>query len=212
MYQPHPSSELNAHFRHRPYQGVEPSTTTFLFVGLDANYEADLERLPSFQRVLEYHQDGVAFWRQHGVHHPFLLPQYRGDGRRYHRTFARIGFTPAHASLVSFAELLHVPTVGRSKLTPQDLDPSHLDWLNSAILRGTAEHIFVSAGVARLMLASKAFPWLPKKTAASGPLGIIYREPSRTVYSHLHFSNYGKFQQQLEEEARAIAALLPTCA
>jgi hypothetical protein len=91
MYRPHPSAELNAKFAARPYQGVEPSAATFLFVGLDANYSLDLEQSPSFRRVLEYHEDGVAFWQRYGVHHPFLLPEYRGDGRRYHRTFARIG-------------------------------------------------------------------------------------------------------------------------
>lgn len=209
MYQPHPSEELNALFRHRPYQGVEPSVATFLFIGLDANYDAGLESSPAFRTVLEYHQDGVAFWRHRGVHHPFLLPDYRGDGRRYHRTFARIGFTSTHAHLVSFAELLHVPTVGRNDLAPQDFDPQHLRRLNEAILHGKAKHIFVSAGVARLMRASKAFPWLPKEPGASGPLRVFYSEPTRSVYSHLHFSNYGKFQQQLEEEAHAIAALLP---
>jgi hypothetical protein len=210
MYQPHPSEVLNTQFRQQPYQGVEPSRATFLFVGLDANYDPDIENSPSFHSVLEYHNDGVAFWQRHGVHHPFLLPEYRGDGRRYHRTFARIGFTPKHANLVSFAELLHVPTVGRSKLVPQDLDPAHLGMLNSAILHGKAKHIFVSASVMRLMQASKAFPWLPKERVGSGPLRILYSNQSRSVYSHLHFSNYGKFQQQLEQEAHAIAALLPT--
>jgi hypothetical protein len=143
------------------------------------------------------------------VHHPFLLPEYRGDGRRYHRTFANIGFTPAHADLVSFTELLHVPTVGRNRLAPQDLEPSHLHMLNEAILHGKAKHIFISAGVASLMRASKAFPWLPKQPVGSGPLRVFYNEPSRSVYSHLHFSNYGKFQLQLENEAHAIATLLP---
>ena len=210
MYQSHPSEELNAQFRHRPYQGVEPSAATFLFVGLDANYSATIERSPSFQSVLEYHQDGVAFWRRYGVHHPFLLPEYRGDGRRYHRAFARIGFTPGHATLVSFAELLHVPTVGRNKLVPQDFDPTHLHRLDAAVRHGNAKHIFVSASVARLMQASKAFPWLANEPVASGPLRVLYREPSRSVYLHLHFSNYGKFQKQLDMEAHAIAALLPT--
>jgi hypothetical protein len=210
MYQPHPSNELNARFRHRPYQGAEPSAAAFLFVGLDANYDPDVERSPSFRSVLEYHEDGVAFWRRHGVHHPFLLPEYHGDGRRYHRTFARIGFTPKHAGLVSFVELLHVPSVGRNKLEPKDLDSSHLLRINAAILHGKAKHIFVSAGVLRLMRSSKAFPWLPKAAAGPGPLRVLYSAPSRNVYSHLHFSNYGKFQQRLEEEAHAIAALLPT--
>lgn len=212
MYQLHPSSELNVLFRHRPYQGVELEAATFLFIGLDANYDPNLERSSSFRSVLEYHQDGVAFWRRHGVHHPFLLPEYRGDGRCYHRAFARIGFTPEHANLVSFVELLHLPTVGRNKLAPQDLDPSHLQRINAAILHGKATHIFVSAGVARLMQSSKAFPWLPREPSGSGPLRIFYSEPSRSVYSHLHFSNYGKFQQKMEVEAHAIATLLAASA
>ena len=212
MYQSHPCAELNMLFRHRPYQGVKPSEATFLFIGLDANYAPDLESSPAFRAVLEYHQDGVAFWRKHGVHHPFLLPDYRGDGRRYHRTFARIGFTPAHAHLVSFAELLHVPTVGRNELSSQDFDLPHLHNLNDAIIYGKAKHIFVSAGVARLMRTSKVFPWLPKEPSSAGPLRVLYSEPDRCVYSHLHFSNYGKFQQQLGDEARAMAALLPASA
>jgi hypothetical protein len=123
MYQAHPSHELNCHFSHRPFQGVEPFATRFLFIGLDANYNEDIECSLVFQSVLEYHQDGIAFWQRHNVHHPFLLPQYAGDGRRYHRNFARIGFTRQHASIVSFVELLHVPTVGRNKLEPGDLEP-----------------------------------------------------------------------------------------
>lgn len=210
MYEPHPSHELNTQFAHKPYQGVLPSEANFLFIGLDANYAPDLERSSSFQNVLEYHQDGVAFWQSHGIHHPFLLPEYRGDGRRYHQTFARIGFTPKHAHLVSFVELLHVPTVGRSKLTAQDLDSLHLKWINEAILQGNPKNVFVSAGVARLMRASKAFPWLPKVSSSSEPLHVLYSQPTCTVYSHLHFSNYGKFQRQMEVEARAIAALIPT--
>lgn len=210
MYQSHPSKALTARFRHRPYQGVDPATATFLFIGLDANYHPALEQSSSFGSVLEYHEDGVAFWRRHGVHHPFLLPDYRGDGRRYHRAFARIGFNSKHAELVSFVELLHVPSIGRNQLEPKDLDPSHLLRINATILEGSAKHVFVSPGVARLMRSSKVFPWLPKEATGLDPLRVLYRESSRTVYSHLHFSNYGKFQQQLDREASAIAALLPT--
>lgn len=209
MYLEHPSHELRERFAHRPVQGVEPSSAKFLFIGLDANYAPSIESSSSFSSILEYHDDGVTFWRRHGVHHPFLLPTYRGDGRRYHVNFSRIGFLPAHADLVSFVELLHVPTVGRSNLSPQDLDPDHLHALNSYILGGNAEHVFVSSGVARLMRKSSAFPWLPKKADTSGNLPVLYRSRSLAVYRHLHFSNYGKFQQPLEAEARAIRSLLP---
>ena len=210
MYEAHPSRELIANFKKRPYQGVKPSSAAYLFLGLDANYDLNIERTAIFARVLEYHEDGVAFWRRYGVHHPFLLREYRGDGRRYHKAFARIGFAPRHAALVSFAELLHVPTVGRSRLAPADLDASHLQMLNSSILEGTPKHVFVSAGVTRLMRASKAFPWLSKEQTKSNPLPILYSgADNRRVYLHLHFSNYGKFQERLDFEAKAIASLLP---
>ena len=210
MYATHPSDELNAMFAAKPYQGVAPQLATFLFVGLDANYDTRIDRSPIFPKILEYHNDGVAFWRQHGVHYPFLLEEYAGDGRLYHRSFARIGFGPQHAHLVSFIELLHVPTVGRNKVTRDDLDPSHLKMLDSAILNGAATHVFVPAGVAQLMCATKAFQWLPRTPPSEGDsLGIRYRRESKTVYSHLHFSVYGKFEQRKAAEAAAIRDLLP---
>lgn len=209
MYIKHPNPELQARFTHRPFQGAAPSSAKFLFVGLDANYDPSIEGSSVFSNILEYHEDGVAFWHHYGIHHPFLLPAYRGDGRRYHLNFSSIGFLPVQAALVSFIELLHVPTVGRNKLTAEDLDPAHLEMLNSYIVAGSAEHIFVSAGVARLMRETGFFPWLPKYADKSGTLPILYRNDSKTVYLHLHFSNYGKFQKQLEAEASAIHSLLP---
>lgn len=133
-YLAHPSPELNALFAHKPYQGATPERARFLFIGLDANYEAEIETKPIFSKIREYHNDGVAFWRKHGVHHPFLLPEYSGDGRHYHQSFSRIGFGPEHADLVSFVELFHVPTVGRNILVANDLDAAHLNMLNAAIL------------------------------------------------------------------------------
>jgi hypothetical protein len=209
MYERHPNRELNASFARRPYQGVEPSSAAYLFIGLDANYDPNIERNPIFPRVLEYHEDGVGFWRRHGVHHPFLLPEYTGDGRRYHKAFARIGFEPKHAALVSFVELLHVPTAGRSQLTPADLSAPHLQILSSVIREGKPQHIFMSASVARLMHSSGRFPWLAKEPTDSAPLPVLYSRADRKVYLHLHFSNYGKFQKRLEAEATAIASLLP---
>jgi hypothetical protein len=208
MFQPHPSVILNRLFEHKPFQGVNPLDATFLFVGLDANYAPDVESSPVFQDILAYHDDGAAFWRRSGVHHPFLLPDYRGDGRPYHRRFSRIGFRPEHAQLVSFVELLHLPSVGQSALVPNDLDAGHLHWLSNAILGGQARHIFVPADVERLMKATRAFPWLGKPKPTESGLSAYYQADGRTVYKHLHFSNYGKFEGQLQAEERAIGALL----
>ncbi len=207
MYQPHPSKRLTTLFETKPYQGIAPESATFMFVGLDANYAADVETSLMFPRLFDYHEDGAGFWRTHGIHHPFLLPQYTGDGRRYHRTFAKIGFGPRHADLVSFVELLHVPTVGRSNLTPSDLDPTHLERIADALFRGQAKYSFVSAGVLRLMIATGLFPELGSPRKTSGALRTLYVDSQRKVFLHLHFSNYGKFELQLQAEAREIALL-----
>ena len=210
MYQAHPSPELNDLFAHKPYQGVAPDQATFLFVGLDANYDEQIAARPIFfEKILDYHVNGVAFWREHDVHHPFLLPEYSGDGRLYHRSFGRIGFTSEHAELVSFMELLHVPTVGRNALVAADLKESHLKMLNAAILDGQATHIFLPAAVARLMRASRTFRWLPRAPDKQlGPLGVWYTERDKTIYSHLHFSVYGKFAEQKASQAVAIRDLI----
>lgn len=209
MYTAHPSAALNALFAHKPYQGTTPQEATFLFVGLDANYEAEIEHKPIFAKLREYHEDGVSFWRRYRVHHPFLLPQYSGDGQLYHRSFARIGFGPEQAHCVSFIELLHVPTVGRSRLEVADLKAQHLAMLNEVFLGGAAKHIFISRGVARLMHATKVYGWLSKSpTEYVGPLGVLYRSESKAVYSHLHFSVYGKFEERKSQEAAVIRELI----
>ena len=208
-YRLHPSEALNRAFAARPYQGAEPEKATFLFVGLDANYSPAIEQNAVFDRVLDYLEDGVAFWKTHGVHHPFLLPQYRGDGQKYHKTFARIGFRPEHAEQVSFIEMLHVPTVGQSKLTVDVLDKDHLLRLQDAIEHGDARHIFVPAGVAKLMRRSSMFPWMPKAPSdTGGPFKIWRKTGPKTIYWHYHFSVYGKFEQKKTDQLKAIGQLL----
>ena len=69
-----------------------------MFVGLDANYSEHIDKRPIFPRVVEYLDDGVAFWTNNGVNHPFLLKEYKGGGKFYHRTFAQIRFQTEDAS------------------------------------------------------------------------------------------------------------------
>jgi hypothetical protein len=209
MYIPHPSEELNNLFRERPYQGVPPENASFLFIGLDANYAENISSQSVFPKVLEYHHDGIGFWQSHNVHHPFLLSEYKGGGRNYHISFAKIGFLTSHAALVSFVELLDIPTVGRSKLEPSDLNIQHLKSLNSAILDGQAKYIFIPFTVARLMRKSGIFPWLKSKPIViPGSLNILYQHHNKTVYSHLHFSVYGKSYERKVMEATLINSLL----
>lgn len=213
MYHLHSSNALIELFVSKPYQGVDPHSAKFLFVGLDANYSDTIESDPIFEKILEYHRDGAEFWRKYGVHHPFLLPGYRGSGRFYHKSFAEIGFGPEHAGLVSFAELLHLPTTGQSKLEIDDLDPAHIRKLASWVLEGDAEHIFFPAGVARLLKRLNLFSWIPKvPLSCEGKLKVLLDRPKKRVYQHLHFSNYGKFLEQKRREATDIRSLLKASA
>lgn len=207
MYLRHPSKKLIELFVAKPFQGNTPEKSKFIFIGLDANYQENIEHEPSFQDVLEYHRDGVKFWQRRGVHHPFLLPNYQGDGRRYHRNFSRIGFTPQDAEFVSFVELLDIPTTGRSKLAPEDLADHHLEYLRSVVLEGCAEHIFVSSGVLRILQTTNQFGWLKGAKRSDSVLPVIYTNGAKSVHLHLHFSNYGKFQAQMDLEAEAIKSL-----
>jgi hypothetical protein len=209
LYHLHSSDALIELFESKPYQGVEPHRTKFLFVGLDANYSDTIESDPVFEKILEYHRDGAGFWRKYGVHHPFLLSGYRGSGRFYHKSFSEVGFGPEHAYLVSFAELLHVPTTGQSKLEVDDLDLDHMKKMASWVLEGDAEFIFFPAGVARLLKRLSLFSWIPKTPLRhEGALKVLLDQPKKHVYQHLHFSNYGRFLEQKRREAADIRSLL----
>jgi hypothetical protein len=209
MYKIHPSSKLNSLFLHKPFQGANPEDALFLFIGLDANYHIEIESSAIFSKIIEYHNNGISFWENHNVHHPFLLPEYKGDGSFYHKSFSNIGFTSQNANLISFVELLNVPTVGRNKLELEDISFDHLTKINSWILNGKAEYIFLSESVARLMYNSGIFKWLPRKPQDKiGSLGVYYHKAQKTVYSHLHFSVYGKFNEQKNKQAAEIYNLL----
>lgn len=209
MYLPHPSKALNDAFSLKPYQGAPPAEATYLFVGLDANYGQEIERSPIFPSLLQYLEDGAGFWKTYGIHHPFLLPAYgRGDGWMYHFTFSKIGFQPEHANTVSFVELVDRPTFGRSKLNVTDLSKEHLRRLNDVILHGSARHIFIPNSVARCMRESSIFDWLPK-VAENEKQGLKVWKcfESKTIYSHYHFSAYGKFEQEKRRQLQVIGAL-----
>lgn len=208
MYLRHPSAKLNELFTARPFQGVAPNNAKFLFVGLDANYSENIESQKIFDKVIEYHQDSANFWRKYKVHHPFLLDEYKGDGRKYHKNFARIGFQDRDADLISFVELLNFPTVGRNKLSVTDLSESHLEQINNWIINAPTKYIFISSGVANLMRKSGKFSWLPIGSKERyGNLGILWQNNDKIVFSHLHFSNYGKFEEQMRLEAETIREL-----
>jgi hypothetical protein len=178
-------------------------------VGLDANYSELIDKEAIFGQVLEYLDDGVAFWTKAGVHHPFLLPGYKGAGEYYHLTFAQIRFRPEDASKVSFIELVDVPTFDQSELTTDDLNASHLQRINDAIQGGTAKYVFVPDRVGKLMKSSGLFSWMPSAPRSDGgALKIWSRDDARTVYWHYHLSVWGKSLQEKRDQLAAIRALV----
>ena len=206
----HPSQQLVSLFSAKPFQGADPERASLVFLGLDANYSIGITSDPIFPSVLEYHADGPRFWRTHGVHHPFLLPAYRGAGRKYHVNFADIGLGVGQADRISFIELLSVPTVGRSSLGPQDFDPAHLNYLNQILFSSNAKSVFVSQTVINLMNRTGAFPMLRNINMDISPepsLPVVFQTDRVTFYKHLHFSVYGKFEKQRLAQASEIRSI-----
>lgn len=209
MFRLHPSKKLQQLFEEKPYQGTNPFKASFIFIGLDANYRENIENDSVFDKICEYHQDGVRFWKTYGIHHPFLLKNYSGDGKLYHQSFAKIGFTSNFADKISFVELLDLPTCGRNIITKSDIRKSHIEYINSIISNGTKKNIFISANVLRLMQKFEDLKWIKSSRLKEEgcTLPILYKSNNSTVYLHLHFSNYGKFQNQKVQESTEIAKI-----
>lgn len=199
-YNRHRNPELIAAFYKKPvpYQGADPARAKCVFIGLDANFDEHIESSKIFDDVKTYLRDGHRFWREKGIHHPFLLNEHTGDGRCYHDSFAQIGFTPQHADCVSFVELLPFPTYGKSNLKTSDLRSeeikNHLRALNEIIICGR-QRVFIPTSVGNLLRASSYFPWLPPKpTPDSGGylnhLKLWNNEVKNCVYWHTHFSRW----------------------
>jgi hypothetical protein len=72
---PHDCDNLKTIFVDKPFQGQHPDKARVLIVGQDANYPRNISK-ELCRYILEYHEDGVRFWRKYGVHHPFLLPDF----------------------------------------------------------------------------------------------------------------------------------------
>ncbi|CAM4033584.1 Imm27 family immunity protein [Flavobacterium antarcticum] len=114
-FQKHPSVLLNNLYKIKNYQGANPADAKVLFVGRDPNWAIDLESKEMFNFVADYLTDGISFWEKHTIHHPFLLPNYKGDGKRYHRIFSKLKVESNQASKISFVELIGFPTTGMAK-------------------------------------------------------------------------------------------------
>ena len=114
-FQKHPSISLNDLYKKKRHQGADPAEAKILFVGRDPNWAADVESKEMFKYVSEYLTDGITFWKTHNMHHPFLLPTYKGNGRKYHKFFSKLNLDSGFSNKISFVELIGFPTTGMAK-------------------------------------------------------------------------------------------------
>lgn len=197
IYQQHPSEELNSlyHQSDFPHQGQHPLSAKVIFIGLDANYSPELSvNRQFFDYILNYHEDGVGFWREHGIHHPFLHPLYplsrRTGGVPYHRKFSKMGLDSSFADKISFIELLPIPTTGNTQ------DPAfwslfnvgHATKIDSLVTNDDRKLVILSRSVMKKMRTAAqtygVFEWLPEAFL----LGEMTKVSNTIVFGALHFS------------------------
>lgn len=201
-------------FQKSPYQGQHPIRAIVIFLGIDANYSEEISNHPFFARIVEYHEDGVAFWRRTGRHHPFLLDEYpfkrNTGGVPYHRAFSAMNLSPEYAPYISFVELLAGPTIGNAsgqeKTFWELFDISHARWLDSIFNDGSESVVFLSDNVIRKMQKIRQdrviFSWIPD-AAGHGPLCRI---GATEVHKVFHFSD-GRVYKQLRDMKNLIDAV-----
>lgn len=111
-FQRHPSKVLNELYQKKNYQGTNPIDAQILFVGRDPNWAFDVDSKEMFGYITEYLTDGISFWNKYKIHHPFLLPNYKGDGKRYHKIFSKLNIDSKASHKITFVELIGFPTTG----------------------------------------------------------------------------------------------------
>ncbi|MGV9003788.1 hypothetical protein [Flavobacterium sp.] len=119
MFTKHPSDSLKDLYIIKNYQGANPQDAKILFVGKDPNWSSTIDTCEIYELVKEYLSDGVSFWKKYNIHHPFLHPKYKGDGKKYHQAVSRINLSSENADKISFIEIIGFPTTGMSSLNPK---------------------------------------------------------------------------------------------
>ena len=198
IFQKHPSKLLNELYLKKNYQGANPNDAKILFVGRDPNWASDVETKEMFNYVSEYLTDGISFWEKHNIHHPFLLPNYKGDGKRYHKIFSKLNVKSSASRKISFVELIGFPTTGMAKSNKKifleyltsEANKNHLIELDS-LLKNKDKVIFIAWGLIddfKLLNNKtglfKKFAELDKSTMDISDLNVF-----ENIYIHRHFSD-----------------------
>jgi hypothetical protein len=200
----HPSERLTKLYGDKPFQGQSPEMAQIIFISSDANYSAKISEHPFFERILEYHSDGVKFWEQYGVHHPFLLDAYpfnrTRDGVPFHSRFRKLKLDSGYAKHISFLELLDKPTIGNKSSNRASfiklVSEQHLEYLDKLIMSDSNKLFFVSAGVLKDMRELGGefglFQWIKKEVSGEKLSIDIGENRVKEIY---HFSSSHIFRQ-----------------
>ena len=199
-YSNHDSPVLCRRYKEKPYQGQPPDIAKVLIVGQDANYPKMTDE--QFKLVEEYHNDGVTFWEEHGVHHPFLLSAFAGKvgGIRYHKQFRKLGLDKQYAKYLSFVELLDIATygnTGKAKLKDftDKISHAHIKQLEKWMIGSGDKLIFVptmvmSTYLRRVYSKTHLFGWLIKcdKPMELDEPVLLWDKDGVSIYKYNHFS------------------------
>jgi len=178
----HPSEKLQQAFSKKPFQIQEPEKAKIIFLGLDANWDKYIEKKQPlfFNETLEYLKDGIKYWKANCIHTPMLKETYKGDGKRYHTQFRKLGFSCREAEYICFLELLSICTYGSStknekKFMEMVMSPENKEHLERIRKIFKLENIIcISKGVERIIKENR------------DKLGInIHR---KNIIPHIHFS------------------------
>jgi len=197
-FEKHPSKLLNDLYLKKNYQGANPVDAKVLFVGRDPNWAFDVDSQEMFNSVSKYLNDGITFWKENNIHHPFLLPNYKGDGKRYHRIFSKLKIESRFSSNISFVELVGFPTTGMAKTNNKIfrefllLESNRNNLLElDKLLNHSDKKIFIAWGL------MDDFKFLYNKTGLfkkfaellKSEMNINDLNQSDNIYIHRHFSN-----------------------
>lgn len=198
IFEKHPSKLLNELYSKRNYQGANPVNAKIIFVGRDPNWAVDIENKEMFSFISEYLTDGETFWKKYNIHHPFLLPNYKGDGKRYHKIFSKLNVESNVSNKISFVELIGFPTTGMAKTNNKifleylisEQNRNHLIELDN-LLNNFEKTIFIAWGLI------EDFKFLNRKTGLFrkfAELDKIEMNKSdlnkfENIYIHRHFSD-----------------------
>ncbi len=198
IFDVHPSQEMVALFKDKPFQGQSPEKASIIFLSSDANYSPEISNHPFFNFILEYQKNGIAFWKKYDCHHPFLLSNYpfnkNTGGVPFHRNFRKIGLSTTHIENISFLELLDIPTIGNKsknkKLFYDLVSKSHLAYIENLMMGDSSKLFFVSNGVLKdIEKLKKRFPvfkWLDLPVTGRLSKGI----KSNKIEEIYHFSSW----------------------